>query len=309
MSVNRREFLALSSGAVVALRFRDVYAGQSAQPPATRFETIRRNVGYFTGRGGTIGWLVNPNAVVVIDAQYPDTARICLTGVEEKSSRGIDLLFNTHHHADHTAGNPVFKPRTKRIVAQARVPGLQKTAPPPAPSATTPEAAPVVADTTFDSTWSESLGDERVSATHYGPAHTGGDSVIRFEQANVAHMGDLLFHEMHPFVDRPGGASIQNWMKILETVTKELPADTIYIAGHARQGAPVALDRQALQRQRDYFDAVLAHVRKGIAGGRSKEEIATLEELPGFPGLFAAPPRLTLANVLGVAFDELTAKP
>jgi len=56
------------------------------------------------------------------------------------------------------------------------------------------------------------MGDERVTATHYGPGHTGGDAIIRFEEANVVHMGDLLFNELHPRVDRPGGASIQNWM-------------------------------------------------------------------------------------------------
>src|SRR5690606_14004900 len=133
--------------------------------------------------GGTIGWLVNSDAVVVVDTQFPDTARICLDGLGEKSARGVDLLFNTHHHADHTAGNGVFRPSTKRIVAHRRVPELQKSA----AGANQPE--PVVADATFDKVWGASAGDERIRAEHHGPAHTGGDSGIYFERANVAHMG------------------------------------------------------------------------------------------------------------------------
>lgn len=302
MSVSRRQFIVLSSIAVGSVPFARLRAWQAAPAPATRFETIRRNVGYFTGKGGTIGWLVNPEAVVVVDTQFADTAKLCLDGLEQKSSRGVDLLFNTHHHGDHTSGNGVFKPRTKKIVAHARVPELQKGA------AQSGGPAPVVADATFDNTWSEEMGNEWVHARHYGPGHTGGDAVIAFERANVAHMGDLLFHEMHPFVDRAGGASMQNWLKTLETVMKELPADTIYIAGHAKPGLPVTHDRKALQRQRDYFDAVLSHVRKGLAAGQSKEEITKRESLPGFEGHHSAPPRLTLASALGVAYDELSGR-
>jgi glyoxylase-like metal-dependent hydrolase (beta-lactamase superfamily II) len=147
-----------------------------------------------------------------------------------------------------------------------------------------------------------------VTARHYGPAHTGGDAIIHFEQAQVVHMGDLLFHERHPFVDRPAGASIQNWMKTLETIPKEMPANSVYIAGHSKEGLPVALDRKALQQFHDYFDAVVSHVRKAIAAGASKEEITKLDVLKGFEGYQGSGQRLSLSGVLGVAYEELTSK-
>ncbi|CAN5561387.1 MBL fold metallo-hydrolase [soil metagenome] len=302
MTVNRREFLYLSTAAIAALPLRSV-SGALLQPqaPATRFETIRRNVGYFTGRGGTIGWLVNPDAVAVVDSQYPNTATICLDGLKEKSTRGVDLLFNTHHHGDHIGGNEVFRPATKRLVTHARVPELATA------SAKGADAAPLKPDVTFDKTWSESAGDERITATHHGPAHTGGDAVIYFERANVAHMGDLLFHQMHPFVDRAGGASMQNWITTLQAVTKDLPADALYIAGHARQGQPVVVTSKDVLRLRDYFDGVLSHTRAGLAQKRSKEEISTLESLKGFEEYAGSGTLLSLASVVGVAYEELTA--
>jgi cyclase len=292
-------------------------ASAQAPPPAvTRFDTIRRNVGYFTGRGGTIGWLINGDAVVVIDTQFPDTATICMEGLKQKSGRGIDLLFNTHHHADHTSGNSIFPSDAKKIDAQPRVPELQKqaqqaAAQPPAAAAPQPAATPaplVVADTTFDKVWSQKTGDENVTATHYGPAHTGGDAVIRFDTAHVVHVGDLLFHGRHPRVDRPAGASIQNWMATIETIARDMPADTIYIAGHSKTDWPVTVGRKELLRQRDYFDAILSHVRRGIAEKQSKEQISALQALAGFEDYQSSPPVLTLAGVLCVAYDELTAK-
>jgi glyoxylase-like metal-dependent hydrolase (beta-lactamase superfamily II) len=322
MKLDRREFIVLGSVGATGLFDRFGISGLKAgaadrspaqqpaagQPPpaAPKFEDVRRNVGIFTMRGGTIGWLVNRDALVVVDTQYPDTAGACLDGLKQKAAnRGIDTLFNTHHHGDHTGGNGVFRPAAKRIVAHKNVPDLMRKA---AAAANPPAAAPTVPDATFDKTWSEDFGDEKITARYDGPGHTGGDAMIHFERAHVVHMGDLLFHERHPRVDRPAGASIQNWMKILERTAKAMPADTIYIAGHARDGAPVTVDRAAVLRFRDYFDAVLAFTRKGIAAGQTKEAIAATTTLPGFESYQGSGTVLTLGGVLTAAYEELSAR-
>jgi cyclase len=309
MPSSRRQFIALSSASLAAMPLGRLAWAQAQQPPPVvpKFEPVRRNVGIFTARGGTIGWLVNPDAVIVVDTQFPDTAQKCVDGLAERSKRGIDLVINTHHHGDHTGGNGVFRSKAKRILAHARVPELQKQAA-AAQTGQANQTPPVFPDATFEKTWQETAGDERISAKHYGPGHTGGDAVIRFERANVVHMGDLLFHERHPRVDRPAGASIQNWMATLDAVAKEMPAETIYIAGHSKEGLPLTVDRKALAQFRNYFDAVLTYVRQGISAGRSKEEIAKLDALKGFETYQGAGAVLSLAGVLGVAYDELTSK-
>jgi cyclase len=314
MSVTRRRFLYLSSAALALVPRRGALfaQAQTQAPPKTSFEAIRRNVGIFNGSGGTIGWLSNRDALIVVDSQFPDTAKICLEGLRQKAGRSVDLLFNTHHHGDHTGGNGVFKPEVKKIIAHSRVPALlqlqqQQAAAKPSASGT-PPPEPVPPTATFDKAWTERPGNEEVNAKHYGPAHTGGDAIMHFRRANVVHMGDLLFLERHPFVDRPAGASIQNWMTTLETVAKEFPNDTVYIAGHSKQGLSVLTNRAALLKFRDYFDAVLSHTQKGIQEGRSKEEIVNLDVLPGFEGYEGSGARLSLGGSLGVAYDELTEK-
>jgi cyclase len=300
---SRRTFLVQSSltAAGLALVPRAVLARQA--PAATRTETLRRNVGVFIGRGGTIGWLATPDAAVVVDTQFPDTAKACLEAVTAKGRRQVDLLLNTHHHGDHTGGNGVFRPVTTRIVAHARVPALQKQA-----AAQQPQGGGdvVVADTTFEQTWKADVGDEVVQAVHYGPAHTGGDAVITFQKAQVTHMGDLMFRERHPFIDRPAGASIRNWITTLERVVGDVPRDTIYIFGHAKADVPVTGSATEVRAFRDYLSAVLEFTTKAMKAGQSRDAITATKALPGFEDYQEAPPRLTLASVLGVAYDELS---
>ena len=238
MKWNRRAFIVTSSlGVVGASLSRPPLFGQQRQqaPVVPEFTALRGNVGIFSARGGTMGWLIAPDAVVVVDSQFPETAQMFLDGLKERTSRRVDVLINTHHHGDHTAGNQTLQPAVETIVAHANVPGLQRRQ----AAERNTEAAQAYPDTTFEDSWSLDLGSERVSAKHYGPGHTGGDSAIFFERANVVHMGDLMFHYRHPRVDRPGGASIRNWIVLLGQAANEHSSDTTYIFGHAKLGMPV----------------------------------------------------------------------
>jgi cyclase len=261
------------------------------------FASLRRNTGTFTARGGTMGWLVAPDAVVVIDSQFADTSKMFLEGFTPMTGgRKIDLLINTHHHPDHTGGNKVLQPSVMKMVAQENAPGLQRKQ----AAAQKSEDAQAYADTTFKTDWKVDLGGEVVSARHYGPGHTGGDAVIFFQRANVVHMGDLMSHQRHPRVDRPAGASIRNWLVSLEKVVKDHNADTIYIFGHSKVGAPVTGPKGDLLALRDYFSAMLDYVQKGIKAGKSADEIVKAG-LPQFAANEGQPQ-------LQVAYDELTAK-
>ena len=297
---NRREFLTTSSLALGGGAFgRLPLRAQDATP---RFEELRRNVGAFHMRGGTIGWLISDDALVVVDSQYPDTASACLSGLKMRSYRMIDVLVNTHHHGDHTGGNKVLRAATREIVSHANVPGLQRRQARQRGTVAN-QAYP---DTTFDENWRMDAGDEVVSAKYYGSAHTSGDVVVTFERANIAHLGDLLFNRRDPFVDRPGGASIRGWIKLLPQVINDHDSDTLYIFGHAGARFSVTGAADDLVVQRQYFEAVLEHVERGVAAGHSQEQIASLERLPGMDDHDSTPQ--SLARVLNVAVEELTAE-
>lgn len=297
--MDRRQFLRRTSllAAGAAFPFNQIFAGAPGN-----FTALRRNVGYFTERGGTIGWLASPDGMVVIDSQYPQTAKHCLNGLKDRTDHPLDLLINTHHHGDHTSGNPVFKGVAEKMVSHENVPRLMKEA---ARESTEQEANTAYPTTTFADSWQMDLSDETVHAKYYGRGHTSGDSVIYFEKANVVHMGDLVFNRMNPYTDRPAGASMLNWIEILKTVAGEYPSDAMYIFGHGKPEYGVTGKKEDLGVMKNYLSAIVEHVRNGIEQGKSKEEITDQKVLAGFENFLYAD-FWTLPDNLGVAYEELT---
>lgn len=281
MPTTRRAFLATSAAAAASGILARPTSGLAAraQEVAGVFTPVRRNVGIFTMRGGTMGWLVNADAVVAVDSQFPDPARVCIAGLGERSGgRPIDCLVNTHHHGDHTGGNVAFRGVVGSVVAHAtaaehmrRPPGGQ------------PPEDQLYPDVTFAEAWSADVGDETVTARHYGRAHTSGDVTVTFERANVVHMGDLVFHRRHPVVDRAAGATLAGWMQVLDRTLSDHPQDAVYVFGHAAEGLPLTGTHTDVRRFHDYLGAVLEWVGAGIRAGRSRDEIlADGGPLPGF---------------------------
>jgi cyclase len=296
---SRRDFLGFTLGALVAPALFPAAAAASA--PAGEFRELRRSVGIFTLRGGTIGWLANPSGALVVDAQFPDTAASFLAGMRERGVGAVDALVNSHHHGDHTAGNVVFRDVARRIVAHRNVPELQRRA---ADASGTAEAQ-VYAGVTFDEEWALQVGPETVRARYRGPAHTAGDATIHFEAADVVHMGDLVFNRSFPFVDSASGASVRGWIRLLEHVAAEHSASTTFVFGHGAPAHGVVGSRSDVLLQRDLLAAVLELAERARAAGLSRDEATRREQLASFPDHVALSPRLTLGSAVGAAYDEL----
>lgn len=301
MPITRRDFVVRSSFAALAgsLAPASLFAQQPTPPVVPEFKTLRRNVGTFTGRGGTIGWLMASDAVLVVDSQFADAAQVFLTEIKPKTSRKIDVLVNSHHHPDHTGGNKTMKPAVGKIVAHENSAAAQRRQ----AAAQKSEDAQAYPDETFKDTWKADLGSEVVSAKYYGAGHTGGDVAIFFERANVVHMGDLMSHYRHPRADRPAGASVQHWITVLEQTVKDHDAQTIYIFGHSKPGTPVSGSRADLMLMRDYFTGVIQYVEAAIKAGTPAEQVVKTATLPKFPqheGDFNF--------LLQATYDELTKK-
>lgn len=272
-------------------------------PPVTRFEELRRGVGMFVGSGGTIGYLVNADGAVAVDSQYMNTAEVCVAGLKTRAPMGIAMLINTHHHGDHTGGNAAFRPSVRKIVAHENCAAWHRRT---AAAATT--AAPqAFADTTFGDAWRSDFGDETLHARYHGAGHTSGDIIVTFEKANVVHMGDLLFNRAHPNIDRAAGARVDSWIRVLEIAAAGAEADTIFIAGHAKANAP-RTTRADVTHFRNYLAAALDYAGAGVKAGRPKEEVQKLAALEGFEDTSSINPRLSMAFVLGICYDEASAQ-
>ncbi|MDQ7816397.1 MAG: MBL fold metallo-hydrolase [Melioribacteraceae bacterium] len=280
MKLTRKQFLksgVLLTGGLILPGFKFY---NPFQEQTYKFTTIRNNIGIFTERGGTIGWYATSDSLVVIDSQYPETAKNLVEGLKQKTPRRIDLLFNTHHHGDHTAGNILLKDYANKIVAHENCKVLQEKN-----YGGNPEKPQVYPTATFTNTWGEDVGNEKIVARYFGPAHTGGDSIIHFENANIAHVGDLVFNKTFPFIDPNGGGSIKQWVFTLEKIFKHFDRDTTFIFGHSISDDLLVGTKKDVAAMKDYLNALIEFVSKEIKNGKAKEEIASVSAVPGFEDL------------------------
>ena len=264
----------------------------------SNFTELRNGIGTYTMRGGTIGWFVTDDAVVAIDSQYPDPAKQFIEGITQYGSGPRKILFNTHHHGDHTSGNSVFAENNYEIIGHENVPVLQR-------MNADEDETPTVPGTTFETEYTIQVGNETIRALHYGPAHTGGDIVIWFENANVAHMGDLIFNRLYPFIDLPGGASIDGWIRTLGDVIMQADSETLFIFGHGNPEFGVTGDQSDVAHMHEFLSKVMEHVREGILAGKSREEITNVQQFEEFPNFISPSDFLSLPRNLDAAYDEI----
>lgn len=235
-------------------------------------ETLRLDDGHYmlVGRGGNIGLSVGEDGVFMIDDQYaPMTPKIrdAISGITEQP---VEFVFNTHWHGDHTGGNENFGEGGALIVAHHNVRERMgseqfmeffdsRTEPQP------DEALPVV---TFGDDIEFHINGETVRAFHVNPAHTDGDSVVHFPDANVIHMGDVYFNKRYPFIDLSSGGSIRGVIAAVDRVLPMIDNETRVIPGHG----PLS-NKAELVEYRDMLVKVADAIERMVGEGKSVGEV------------------------------------
>lgn len=242
-----------------------------------KMRMLRNNVGIFYEKGGTIAYFLSPEGIVVVDAEFPEQAGHLIGELKKQSDKPFSMLINTHHHGDHTGGNIAFKGIVAHVAAhsnslsnQQRVANTQHT-----------EDKQLYPDITYGDDWEYKIGGEKIKTTYFGAAHTDGDSIIHFTNANIAHMGDLMFNRRWPFIDRSAGASIEIWISVLDRSLKKYDNDTLFIFGHAFDPDNVTGNKDDLRAMKDMLSNLQDFVSTWIKAGKSKEDLLKEKAIPG----------------------------
>ena len=264
-----------------------------------KIRMLRNNVGVFTERGGTIGFFQSKDGFAVIDSQFPDTAKNLIVEIQKQSAIPIKYLLNTHHHGDHTGGNIAFKGIVEKVFSHKNCLTNLKAV---AEKNNTVEKQFFPTET-FEEDSQIKFSDEKIKALYFGPGHTNGDAIYIFEKANIMHVGDLMFNKKHPFVDRSAGASMKNWMKVLDNIYNKAESDTIIIFGHSLNLGEETGNREDLMKFKNYLGKVLDFADASIKSGMSKEDFIKSTSIPGVTEWSGE----GITRPLTAAYDELVA--
>lgn len=236
-------------------------------------EKLTGNLYMITGAGGNLGVLVGPDGTLLVDNQFAPLSNRINGAIKTIDPGEIRFVVNTHIHGDHSGGNENFKRMGSTIIAQENVRKRMSTS---VVNAKTNEVTPPREEDawpvlTFPNSMSVFLNDEHIELVYLGPAHTDGDVAIWFKSANVMHLGDMFVTYGYPYIDYPGGGSINGFIANLDKILGLMNEQTCIIPGHG------PISRKAdVQKFRDTLADIRDQSLAALKKGKKPEEIAGL---------------------------------
>jgi glyoxylase-like metal-dependent hydrolase (beta-lactamase superfamily II) len=240
--------------------------GQAPDFSAVEIKThpVAGNIYYLEGQGGNVGLSVGDDGVVMIDDQFAPLTDKLVAAIRTLSTEPIRFLINTHIHGDHTGGNENLGKMGVPIMAHDNVAarmaqGVNGAAPAPL------EARPVV---TYGDSVTLHLNGDTVRVIKVPAAHTDGDSIIHFVNANVIHMGDVFRTTGYPGVDANNGGTVKGTLEALQMAIDLAGPDTKILPGHGE-----LTDRAAMIEFRDMVAEVQKRISDLIRQGMTLEQV------------------------------------
>jgi len=263
-----RRFVPLAAALALLLPFAAA-AQQDFSKVEIRSAALRDGTWMLTGAGGNMVASVGEDGSFLVDDQYAPLSERIAAALKALGPQPLRFVINTHWHGDHTGGNEAFGGAGAVIVAHDNVRRRMSTDQviaafgrqvPASPKA----ALPVL---TFDRTATLHLNGDTVRIEHVPQAHTDGDALVKFERANVLHMGDTWFNGGYPFIDIGSGGGIDGFIAALDRGLALSDADTLIVPGHGKLG-----DRAALQAYRTLLDTARSRIAALKRGGKTRDE-------------------------------------
>ncbi|MEE8238132.1 MAG: MBL fold metallo-hydrolase [Gammaproteobacteria bacterium] len=238
---------------------------------AIEIETIPVAGGVYmlVGAGGNIGLSVGDDGAFVVDDQFAPLNEKIMAAIAAVTDADVKFLVNTHFHGDHTGGNEAFGAAGAVIVAHENVRARMSTDQfreifnqpiPASPSG----ALPIV---TFSDEMTFHWNGDTIRAIHVAPAHTDGDTILHFQDANVIHMGDTFFNGVYPFIDVSSNGDINGIIAAGYRALGIANEDTAIIPGHG----PVS-DAAGLAAWLDVLKVTRVSMQSLIDRGMSEDE-------------------------------------
>jgi glyoxylase-like metal-dependent hydrolase (beta-lactamase superfamily II) len=184
---------------------------------------IDQSLTLILGGGGNSGIILGDSAVVVIDTKMMGASEDLYKIAKEKAGPKPIIVINTHYHGDHVKGNKFFK-GSRIYIGSYEKDFLHNNI----------DAENQPTDFVKDSLLID-LGSEKVHLYNLGQAHTFNDLVVYLSNHNVLFTGDLIFNKVNPVLKEESGASVSQWIQVLDMILSRW-GDSKIVPGHGQAG-------------------------------------------------------------------------
>jgi cyclase len=214
------------------------------------------------GAGGRIGLLAGPDGIFMVDSQYERVTGKVLAAIRKISPQPIRYLANTHLHSDHTGGNGNIVKQGALLIAREELRSDMARAlnmdPARLPNLTYGMGDPI----------KFRMNGEVIDLIPIRAAHTGGDTIVRFENADVIMVGDFYRNYGYPFIDTNNGGSLKGALEGLDYLMKIAGPATKLIPGHG-----TIIKREDIIPYRNMILDVQSKVQELIKQGMTQQEV------------------------------------
>ncbi len=226
------------------------------------------NLTLLAGPGGNVVVSRGVDGKLVVDTFVQPAWNNLKAALDKMGNEKIATVIDTHWHFDHADNNGAFRmagaaivahDNTKKRMSEAHV--IMGSKIPPSPA----EALPTL---TFSATRRIDANGDQVMLGKIPNAHTDTDIYIKFQKANVLHLGDVFFNGMYPFIDATTGGSINGMIEGTTFSMKQADAATKIVAGHGPLG-----DLKSLTAYREMLVTARDRVAKLKKSGQSLKEV------------------------------------
>jgi len=308
----------IAAAIVLAFSGSERVQARQAEGDALTVVQLRPNVYVIAGAGSNIVMQTGPEGVILVDSGTTANADKVLATIRRVTDLPIRYIISTSMDPDHVGGNDKLARAGLSILPGAVVAGAGLSDDLVSNSgrasvlahenvlARMTAATPAIPFGLFPTKtfafhqYSMYLNGEGIQVIHMPAAHTDGDTMVRFRNADAIMTGDFYRSVGYPNIDRANGGSLNGMLEGLQAVVNAAGPNTKIIPGH---GATVT--KADVAAHRDMIMAVRDKVQPLVAQGKTQDEVVAAKVTSAFDAKVTGATAMTADRFVTQLYQEI----